>query len=79
MISPYARTDYIDHNKSEQASITKFIENNWSTGQIGDSSFDATAGSLSTMFNFAKSNNKRVILKPNGSVQSITPIKGKKV
>ena len=79
VISPYARTDFIDHNKSDQASITQFIENNWSTGQIGDSSFDATAGSLNTLFNFAKSNNKRVILKPNGAVQSITPIRGKKV
>jgi phospholipase C len=76
VISPYAKTNFIDHNATEQSSITKFIEDNWSTGRIGDGSFDQRAGSLSHMFDFKHSNNKRVVLKQNGSVRSVTPIHG---
>jgi phospholipase C len=75
VISPYAKTNFVAHNETTQASITKFIETNWFTGTIGDSSFDAKAGSLNTMFDFTESNNKQVLLKPNGSVKSIKPIK----
>ena len=74
VISPYAKTDYVAHNVTTQASILQFIEKNWKTGEIGDGSFDATAGSLNPMFNFAKSNNKRVILNANGSIKSISKI-----
>ena len=41
------------HTQTEQASITRFIEDNWSLGRIGDQSFDARAASLSQMFDFA--------------------------
>ena len=54
--------------------MLKFIENNWSTGRIGDGSFDQRAGSLAGMFDFTQSNNKRVLLNPDGSVKSIAPI-----
>jgi phospholipase C len=74
VISPYAKTNYIAHNQTSQASVTQFIEDNWRTGRVGDHSFDATAGSLDPMFNFWHSNNKRVILNSNGSVKSVTPI-----
>ncbi len=74
VISPYSRTDHIDHHVTTQASILKFIEDNWRTGRIGDSSFDATAGSLGGLFDFHRFNNKTVLLNPDGSVASIEPI-----
>jgi phospholipase C len=43
VISPFAKQNYIDHTPTEQASILKFIEQNWSTGQVGGGSFDARA------------------------------------
>ena len=77
VISPYAKTNFVDHHATEQASITKWIEDNWFTGRLGDASFDQRAGSLANMFDYTQSNNKRVILNVRGGVQSITPIKGK--
>ncbi|MBV9354486.1 MAG: alkaline phosphatase family protein [Chloroflexi bacterium] len=52
MISPYARQNAIDHTITDQSSILRFIEDNWGTGQIGNSSFDAKAGTLDNMFRF---------------------------
>jgi phospholipase C len=75
VISPYAKTNYVDHTMTNQASILKFVEDNWFTGQIGDSSFDSTAGSLNPMFDFTQSNNKQVLLKQNGSIKSIKPLR----
>jgi phospholipase C len=71
VISPYAKTDYIAHNETTQASITEFIEDNWKTGRVGDHSFDATAGSLTPMFDFHRPSGKQVILKSDGSVRSV--------
>ena len=51
-VSPFAKPGYIDHTLSDQSSILRFIEDNWRLGRIGDRSFDATAGSLATMFDF---------------------------
>jgi len=53
VISPYARQNFVDNTFTEQASITKFIEDNWNLGQIGDGSADATAGSIDSMFDFS--------------------------
>ncbi len=77
VISPWSKTNFIDHHQTEQTSILKFIEDNWFTGRIGDASFDQRAGSLDNLFNFTASNNKRVLLKSNGAVKSITPIRKK--
>ena len=35
-----------------QASIARFVEENWKRGRLGDQSFHALAGSLNGMFNF---------------------------
>jgi phospholipase C len=51
-ISPYSKVNFVDHHVTEQASILKFVEDNWGTGRIGDASFDARAGSLTSMFDF---------------------------
>jgi phospholipase C len=52
VISPWARSNYVDDTFTEQASITQFIEDNWNLGQIGDGSADTTAGTLENMFDF---------------------------
>ena len=54
VISPYARTNFVDHSITDQSSILRFIEDNWSLGRIGDQSFDALAGSLSNLFTFSQ-------------------------
>ncbi len=79
VISPWSKTNYVDHGQTEQASITKFIENNWFMPRLGDSSFDARAGVLNRMFDFTESNGKIVLLRQNGAVKSITPIRGMSV
>ena len=53
VISPYARPNYVDHAQVSQASVVRFIEDNWLKGQrLDGGSFDATAGSLNDMFDF---------------------------
>jgi phospholipase C len=42
----------VDGTTTDQTSVIRFIEDNWNTGRIGDSSFDAKAGTLNNMFNF---------------------------
>jgi phospholipase C len=71
VISPYSKQNYIDHTKIGQSSVVKFIEDNWRLGSVGDGSFDATAGSITTMFDFAHPQNRSVLLNQNGTVASI--------
>ncbi|MFC5911516.1 phospholipase C [Streptacidiphilus monticola] len=71
VISPYAKVNHVDHTFTTQTSILKFIEDNWRTGRIGDSSFDATAGSLRNAFDFGHPNRKKVLLNSNGSVSAV--------
>ena len=35
VISPYAKVNYVDHGVTDQASILRFIEDNWNLGRIG--------------------------------------------
>ena len=72
VLSPWSKTDYVDHKATEQASVLKFIEDNWLTGRIGGTSFDQRAGSLNGMFSFAHPNGKQVQLTAAGSVKSVT-------
>ena len=53
VISPYARTNFVDHTVTDQSSVLRFIEDNWATGRIGNGSFDAVAGPLTGMFDFS--------------------------
>ncbi len=65
VISPYAKRNFVDHTVTTQASILKFIEDNWKLGRIGDSSFDASAGSLGNLFDFrGRGRAERIILDP---------------
>ncbi len=53
-ISPWTQPNSVDHQVMDQASILRFIEDNWRLGRIGDHSFDATASPLSGMFDFTR-------------------------
>jgi phospholipase C len=54
VVSPFAKSNFVDSSTTDQSSITRFIEDNWQTGRIGDASFDAKAGSLNNMFSFSR-------------------------
>ncbi len=64
VISPYAKTNYVDHTLTDQSSVLKFIEDNWLNGariQAGGS-FDTIAGSINNMFDFTKSTTKAAVV-----------------
>jgi phospholipase C len=65
VVSPYARTNFVDHTLSDQTSILRFIEDNWSTGRVGDHSFDERAGALSAMFDFTGPTQPTLTLDPH--------------
>jgi phospholipase C len=64
VISPYAKRNTVSHRRTEQASILRFIEDNWSLGRIGDQSFDTRAGSLGDLFDFRRARTGRLLLDP---------------
>jgi phospholipase C len=53
VISPWTRSNFVDHSVTDQTSILRFIEDNWHVGRIGNFSFDSKAGSMVGMFDFA--------------------------
>jgi len=53
VISPWARSNYVDHSLTDQTSILRFVEDNWLGGaRLGGGSFDSIAGSIDGMFDF---------------------------
>jgi phospholipase C len=54
VISPYARQNFVDHTVTDQTSMIRFVEDNWSVNRIGSGSADALAGSLNPMFDFGR-------------------------
>jgi phospholipase C len=53
VISPYAKVNYVSHTGITQASVVRFIEDNWLRGErIGGGSDDATTGSIMDLFDF---------------------------
>ena len=59
VISPWAKVNYVDHTPLVEASVLRFIEDNWLGGKrTGAGSFDATAGSIMGMFDFSESGGK---------------------
>jgi phospholipase C len=76
VISPWAKQNYVDSSFAEQASIPKFIEDNWSLGRLGGESADAAAGTLANAFDFDQSygHAPAIILDPNtGEVTKTIP------
>jgi phospholipase C len=74
VISPWAKENYVDHTHTSQASVVKFIEDNWELGTtIGDGSFDQSAGDLSGMFDFQHPQQTTLTLRYDGSVKAEDP------
>jgi phospholipase C len=67
VISPFAKTNFVDHTMTDQSSTIRFIEDNWLGGErIGQGSFDSIAGSINNMFDFSSHPNmKPFILDPS--------------
>jgi phospholipase C len=72
VLSPYAKSNFVDHTLTDQTSVMRFIEDNWMAGQrLGGGSFDAVAGSLNGMFDWSKGNTPALMLDPKtGEVKS---------
>jgi phospholipase C len=58
VISPWARSNYVDGTFTVQSSVTRFIEENWGLGKIGGTSEDSTSGTLASMFDFSRDDNR---------------------
>ena len=75
VISPFAKSNYVDHHLSDQASIINFVEYNWDLPGIPGSADQILADrnrahdlpfDLAGMFDFSgDSHNARLILKPS--------------
>ncbi|WP_028228724.1 phospholipase C [Paraburkholderia ferrariae] len=75
VISPWAKPNYVDHTFINQASVVRFIEDNWlGSARLGGGSFDATAGDMRALFNFTGSGNIPVMyLDPTLGTQVSSP------
>ena len=62
--SPFAKQNHVDHRVTDQSSILRFIEDNWSLGRIGNGSTDVVAGKLDGMFVFRGASAPVLILDP---------------
>jgi len=70
VISPYAKPNFVDHTLTHQASVLRFIEDNWKLGFIdgpvappeGTGSVDRYANSLDSMFDFKREPNTRPLI-----------------
>jgi phospholipase C len=72
VISPYAKANYVDNTMTDQSSVTKFIEDNWSLGAIPGSAANA-AGTLDNMFNFSGPTQPALFLDPSSGEPTATP------
>ena len=73
VISPYAKANFVDHTLTDTSSILRFAEDNWGLGRI-PGSFDAIAGSLTNLFDFANGgSNPVVFLDPATGQVSASP------
>jgi phospholipase C len=58
LISPWAKTNFVDHTTTDQSSAIAFIEQNWGLGSVTPAtgsdpgSYDQYAGSIANMFDF---------------------------
>jgi phospholipase C len=56
VISPWAKTNFVDHTLTDQSSPIAFIEQNWGLGHI-PGSVDQFAGPITNMFDFTQKKN----------------------
>ena len=64
VISPWAKSNYVDNTLIDQSSVVKFIEYNWNLPALGNGAADDAAGSILSMFNF-RSYTPRLFLNPS--------------
>jgi phospholipase C len=65
VISKYAKRNYVSHTPITQASVAKFIEDNWLGGaRLGGGSFDESTGSIMDMFDFSAPKAPELFLSP---------------
>lgn len=74
VISPWARSNAVDHTLTDQSSMIRFVEDNWSVGRI-DGSTDAVAGTLGGLFDFSHPNRRP----PNSAPFILDPTTGQPV
>ena len=46
VVSPFARSNFVDHRVTDQSSVIRFVEDNWKLDRVGNGSADAIAGTL---------------------------------
>jgi len=74
-ISPWAKPNFVDHTLTTQSSVLRFIESNWTLGQIGGGSFDSIANPITNMFDFSQAtpqNPNPLILSPTTGLPQST-------
>ena len=78
VVSPWAKANYVGHDRISLSSVVRFIEDNWLHGQrIGGGSFDATAGSIDGLFAFhGTGKNAAVYLDPKTGTPLSAPPSG---
>jgi phospholipase C len=65
VVSPYAKSNYVDHLVTDQSSVIRFVEDNWNLGRVGTGSADAIAGTLDGLFDFSgHGTNHKLFLDP---------------
>ncbi|GAC1528103.1 MAG: hypothetical protein NVS2B16_35920 [Chloroflexota bacterium] len=78
VVSPFAKRNHVDHTLTDQASVLRFIEDNWLSGERiqRGGSFDTIAGPLDNMFDFDNRDDngpRKVVLdERTGAVVSVT-------
>ena len=66
VISPYAKSNYVDHTLLNQASVLKFIEYNWGLASVSKYSDDRYSNNILDMFDFdKKGKTPKLILDPD--------------
>ncbi len=56
VISPWAKSNFVDNTLIDQSSVVKFIEYNWNLTDMGNGAADDAAGSILSMFDFHQYN-----------------------
>lgn len=64
VVSPFARSNYVDHALIDQTSILRLIEDRFGLGRIGGDSFDSRAGSMEGLFDFEHPRPDPLLLDP---------------
>jgi phospholipase C len=75
VISPYAKKNFVAHDRISQASVVRFIEDNWLHGKrLGGGAFDASSGSIMDMFDFHHADQDKLFLDPSaGTIVASAP------